>query len=173
MPGDTCVGGGEWEAPLIACPSSWFGSAGSIIGKLMFVLLVLIVVALIVVAVLVKFDMIDKLLTIYDSARSGMSNFRHAYGIVGQSQPQVVVDDDAFYLDDDDSVTTAGHNNNNNYKREAVPLGESDVDAVRKMNASTTSTTTATSTTTTSSGFTSLPIIRTATKVPILPGPSQ
>ena len=50
MPGDTCYGGGEWDAAEASCPVSF----GSHVGKMVLVLLILLAVSLLVVLVASK-----------------------------------------------------------------------------------------------------------------------
>eukprot|EP01006_Ploeotia_vitrea_P035092 TRINITY_DN65833_c8_g1_i1.p1 TRINITY_DN65833_c8_g1~~TRINITY_DN65833_c8_g1_i1.p1 ORF type:complete len:891 (+),score=515.98 TRINITY_DN65833_c8_g1_i1:350-2674(+) len=98
--GDTCVGGSQWERVRVPCPAWSHG----VIGKVIFVILLVVVLALAFVTGFVRVEMVE------DCAKSIKARFSSGgYQLVGKqgNMPASMVDDDQFGLDGQEFTDSA------------------------------------------------------------------
>lgn len=101
VPGDSCIGGAEWDAAEAPCP--W--TKGNHVGKIVLVLLILVIVSYLLVTLASKLRPDHPVARFLSGLRSHVSAARYSVlGAKGGADvPHSMVDDgDAFYLSEDE-----------------------------------------------------------------------
>lgn len=102
VPGDSCFGGGDWDASVAQCPVSF----GSHVGKMLLVLLILLAVSMLLVLIGSKAEpgtplagYLSKFKAYFQTAKYKLVS---STGAGGLPAPHSMVEDEAFYLSEDD-----------------------------------------------------------------------